>query len=117
MDSGDRLTPLREEEEFDRAISGGLTVLYKHSDRCFMCRGSLRQVEQFAEERPEVPVYIIDVIGQRALSSRIAERLGVPHESPQAILIQDGTPVWNGSHSSVTAGTLERELERLAEMG
>jgi len=108
---------IRDEEELDSAVTGGATVIYKHSERCFMCRRSLRQMKQFTEGRPDVPVYIIDVIGQRALSSRIAEKLGVPHESPQAILIQNGSPVWNGSHFGVTAAALERELDRLAEMG
>jgi bacillithiol system protein YtxJ len=110
------LKTLRDEEELDTAVTGEATVLYKHSDRCFTCRRSLRQMERFAESRPDVPAYIIDVIGQRALSSRIAEKFGVPHESPQAILMQNGSPVWNGSHFGVTAAALERELDRLAEM-
>ena len=117
MELGQSLRTLHDEEEFDRAVTAGVTVLYKHSDRCFTCRRSLRQMERLAEERPDVPVYIVDVIGQRALSSRIAESLGVPHESPQAILIQDGRPVWSGSHFAVTAEALERELDRQAEIG
>lgn len=117
MASGDRLLPLHDEADLDRAVASGATVLYKHSDRCFMCRRSLRHVERFAEERPEVAVYIVDVIGQRALSARIAERLDVPHESPQAILIRDGTLVWSGSHLGVTTGALAKETDRLTDAG
>lgn len=116
MSGGTPLIPLKDPQELDRAVSGGPAVLYKHSDRCFTCRRSLRQMESFAEERSDVPVYIVDVIGQRALSSRIAELLGVRHESPQAILVHNGHPVWNGSHFAVTAAALTSQVDRLAEM-
>jgi len=106
---------LHGEEDFETAVKAGVTVLYKHSERCFMCRRSLRQMEQFAEGRPDVPVYIIDVVGQRDLSSSIADRFGVRHESPQVILVRDGSPVWDGSHFAVTAASIEVEVGRLAE--
>jgi len=115
MASGDGLIPLREEEEYDRAVTAGIAVLYKHSDRCFACRRSLKQMRRLVEDRPDVPVYIVDVIGQRALSLQIAEKLQVRHESPQAIVLEDGRPVWDGSHFAVTAEALQQELDRLAE--
>ena len=111
---GSLLRTVQDEGELETAAKAGISVIYKHSDRCFACRRSLRHLESFAEERPEIPVYIIDVNDQRALSGRIAESLGVPHESPQVILLQGGRPVWNGSHFAVTAVALEKELERLS---
>ncbi len=65
------------------------------------------------EEHAEVPVYWVEVKGHRALSQEIASRLGIVHESPQAILLRRGTPVWHASHAAVTAGAMDSALLRL----
>lgn len=114
--SGDTpLMPVRNEAELDTAVARGSVVLYKHSDRCFTCHRALSEMEQFAQVQHEVPVYIIDVIRERPLSSRIAERLDIRHESPQAILLQGGRPIWHASHYAVTAEALCAEVDRLRE--
>jgi bacillithiol system protein YtxJ len=64
---------------------------------------------------PEVPVYWVDVKGQRPLSQEIAARLGITHESPQAILLRAGAPVWHDSHFGVTAEAIARELRQRGE--
>lgn len=46
------------------------------------------------------------VIEDRPVSNEIAARLGVKHESPQAILVRGGKAVWHASHRQVTAANL-----------
>jgi bacillithiol system protein YtxJ len=99
---------------FDQVEKAHVAVVYKHSDRCFACRRSLREMQRIAAEWPDVPVYLVNVIGQRSLAASIAERFDIRHESPQAILVRSGRAVWHGSHYAVTADDLARELERLA---
>ncbi len=67
------------------------------------------------DEHPDVPVYWVDVKAQRPLSQEIAGRFDVAHESPQAILLRQGAPVWNASHSDVTACAIARELRERGE--
>jgi bacillithiol system protein YtxJ len=59
-------------------------------------------------EHPTVPVYLVDVIAQRLLSRDIAARLGIRHESPQAIVLRNGAAAWHASHYAVTAEALAR---------
>ena len=59
-------------------------------------------IRRFEEQCPEVPVYRVDVIRQRKLAGRIAEDLGVRHESPQVIVLIAGEPSWHASHRDVT---------------
>ena len=60
-----------------------------------------------------MPVFLIDVVGSRPLSRRIAERVGVRHASPQVIILLAGVAAWYASHFEVEAETMVRALDRL----
>jgi bacillithiol system protein YtxJ len=62
-------------------------------------------------------VYLVDVVHSRPLSRYIAERLGIVHASPQAIILRAGVPAWHGSHFDLRADTMVRQLEALKEGG
>lgn len=95
------------ETELREALGEGPGLIYKHSHRCGLCFRSQREVERFAAGHPDVPVVMIDVVADRALSNRVAESLGVFHQSPQAIVVRAGEAVWDASHLGVTAGAIE----------
>ena len=50
----------------------------------------------------------LDSEDQRKLEA--ATRLGVRHETPQAIVLRDGKPVWKASHFRITADALTQAL-------
>ena len=47
-----------------------------------------------------------DVVEQRELSRMAAARTGIVHESPQAIRLVRGRPLWNASHGAITYASL-----------
>lgn len=53
-----------------------------------------------------VSAAVVKVIEDRPVSNEIAARLGVKHESPQAILVRSGKAVWHASHGRITAAAL-----------
>jgi len=108
------LLPLRDEAEFERALQRPVAFVFKHSTRCGTSTAALIEVRQYAASHPDVPVYLVDVIEDRALARRIAARVGVPHESPQAILLAEGTAVWSVSHFDVSVTALEEAAARAA---
>ncbi len=65
------------------------------------------QFEAFVRAHPDVPTLFVDVVADRATARGIAERCDVRHESPRAIVFQQGAAVWNVSHHAITAGMLE----------
>jgi bacillithiol system protein YtxJ len=83
-----------------------LAILYKHSTRCPTSWGAKREIERFVQQKPDVPVYIVDVVEHRSLSRQLAEELGVRHESPQAILMRSGEVVEHASHRQITVRLL-----------
>ena len=102
--------PIRETDQLDAVLSEPVAVLYKHSPMCGASAAAARQVREFMDAHPDVPVYLVDVIRDRALARAVSQRLAVRHESPQAFVLRGGEVVWNGSHGAVTADTLTEQL-------
>ncbi len=106
--SGSRPVSVREESELEAVLDAPLAVLYKHSPLCGLSAMAAGQVATFMADHPDVPVYQVDVVRDRPVSTAVARRLEVRHESPQALVLRDGEVAWHGSHRSVTSEALER---------
>lgn len=98
------------------ALVAPRVLLYKHSTRCGLSTRAAEEVATFAENFPDARVELVDVVADRAISNAIEARFGVRHESPQILLVVEGSVVDHVSHREVTADTLaswwEEALER-----
>jgi bacillithiol system protein YtxJ len=93
---------------FDAALRAHARVLlFKHSPACGVSAAARAHWDRFGAGHPDVPLLFVDVIADRPVARGIAERCGVAHASPQAILFVQGRPVWHASHGAITAGALE----------
>lgn len=110
------MRPLATPDDVDALLRAPLALLYKHSDRCPVASAAWEEVAALVERRPEAAVWVVDVIGRRALSRELAERLGVVHQSPQAIVLVHGRAVWDASHFGVRVEALERQLDAAGEL-
>lgn len=90
-----------------------LHLIYKHSPYCSLSFVAEEQVRRFAGEDNTIPVTMIDVIRQRAMSDAIEDATGIRHESPQVLLVRDGSVAWHASHRRVTAIALEAATKEL----
>jgi bacillithiol system protein YtxJ len=93
-------------------LAAPLAVLYKHSPICPTSGIAYEEMLAF-RRRSRVPVYLVDVIKHRPLSRALAERIGVAHASPQAIVLREGVPAWHGSHYDIQADALARVVGHL----
>jgi monothiol bacilliredoxin len=87
-------------------------LLFKHSRTCGISHEALDELHAHLRDGGSggASYKMITVQSDRRVSDRIAEQLGVRHETPQAIVIRDGRPIWNASHFSITADELSRIL-------
>lgn len=81
-------------------------LFFKHSTACPVSWAAHAQVMRFRASHRSFPVYLVPVIRERALSRAIAERTGVRHESPQVILVRNGTVAEAASHGAITESRL-----------
>ena len=96
LDGLDRLF----EQSYERPV-----ILLKHSVTCGISSGVYREVENVTAD-----VNVIVIQTQRDLSNALAARTGVRHESPQAIVLRDGRPVYHASHYDIEAVHIEERL-------
>jgi bacillithiol system protein YtxJ len=78
-------------------------IIFKHSTRCPISSMALNRINNHPGlAETEVPFYLLDLLNFRALSNEISQRFSVPHESPQLLLIKQGTCVLDASHIEIS---------------
>jgi bacillithiol system protein YtxJ len=107
---------LNSRQEADAAFGCESSIIFKHSTQCPISANARREMESFTSGGEPVPVYLLDVNGQRELSDYVAERTGIEHQSPQVVLLRGGSPEWHTSRFDISAQSL-RERLGLAERG
>ena len=78
--------------------------IFKHSTRCSISATALDRLERNWSKAPgteALKMYYLDLIAHRDISNAIAEKFGVPHESPQFILLKNGRVVYHESHYGI----------------
>ena len=92
-------------------------LLFKHSTQCSRSAGVIEDFEAFEHGNPAVPFGLILVIEDRGVSDEVEDRFGIRHESPQAILIVNETPVWHASHWKITEDAIEAAIAKTIKPG
>ena len=104
----DQIRNLADAGALEEAMAAEKVILYKHSAFCAISMGVMRQIERFAGRNPEIPLFVVDVVGDRDLSLQLASDLGIKHQSPQAIALKNGEPCHHASHHEITVDLLEQ---------
>ena len=111
-----KLTHLSDLDMLEAAIAESAerpVLLFKHSRTCGISCEALDELHAHVAQNTAAPAAsykVITVQSHRGLADSAAKRLGIRHETPQAILLKDGRPVWNASHFRITAAALTRAI-------
>lgn len=109
-----QLNPLIDIAALEAAIAESRerpVLLFKHSRTCGISCEALDELHAHVAEASVPAAYkVITVQSHRRVSDEASSRLGIRHETPQAILLRDGRPVWSASHFRITAQELARVL-------
>lgn len=84
--------------------------VFKHSLTCGTSAAAWMEFQRFMADGSENgTVYaLIEVQTARAVSNAFAERTGIRHQSPQAILLRDAQVAWQASHYQISVQSLKR---------
>jgi bacillithiol system protein YtxJ len=85
------------------------SVLFKHSTRCGISSSVIKRFEkQSIELDGKVDFYYLDLLNFRNISSAVAEKFKVMHQSPQAVVVKNNSLVAHDSHYDILGIDLER---------
>jgi bacillithiol system protein YtxJ len=102
---GDRFTQITDAEALEQVLARSKdapVILFKHSSTCPI---SSKAYEQMSQVKTDVSLVVVQ--RAREVSSEIASRTGIRHESPQTIIVRNGEAVWSASHFDITAKAVE----------
>ena len=82
-------------------------MVFKHSTRCSI---SIMVLNRFEREwnNTSVNSYFLDLLNYRDVSNQIATIFEVEHQSPQVLLIKNGTCVYHASHNAIDAQAVNK---------
>lgn len=102
------------EAELEAAIDAsyqGTVVLFKHSVTCGISMGAKYGLERDWDfEDKDLTFYYLDLLSFRSISNKIADDLGVTHQSPQVIVVKAGKAVYDTSHHAISVAALKQQL-------
>ena len=81
-------------------------LIFKHSTRCGISAVMLRRLEQnWREAHEAADFHFLDILSHRPVSQAVADHIGLPHQSPQVLLIRKGELLASASHSGISGLT------------
>jgi bacillithiol system protein YtxJ len=108
------LTSLERLDELERLLTESQTqpvLLFKHSYTCGISAEALDElITHLNEENTDIRYAMVTVQTHREVSNAVSTKLGVRHETPQALLVCDGRVVWSASHFRVNAAELNKAV-------
>lgn len=105
--------PLSEESQLDDILTSSSQkpcLIFKHSTRCSISSMALSRLERSWPAESTIATYFLDLIAFRSVSNAVAEKFGVHHESPQAILVHNGKATYNASHNMISAQEITEQV-------
>lgn len=82
-------------------------ILFKHSITCPISTNVFAEVSELNSE-----INLVVMQEARNISNLIAEKTGIRHESPQAIVLRDGKAIYHASHYDITAEEVSEKLKK-----
>lgn len=105
---------LTDASQIDGIIATSATkpvAILKHSTRCGISAMAINGLKSNWDlPKDQVAFYYLDLLAYRAVSNAVAAQLGVPHQSPQLIVLRDGRVQYSASHHMIDYPSLKREV-------
>lgn len=83
--------------------------IFKHSTRCGISRMVINQfVDNYNLTEQDADLYYLDLLNHRDVSNEVGYKFQVLHQSPQLLVIKNGTTVAHASHGGINEIDVER---------
>lgn len=104
--------PLINELQLEEIRSGSTLqaqIIFKHSTRCSISSIAKSRLER-SEQPANVQFHFLDLIKYRGISNKVEELFDVQHESPQVLIIKNGSCIYDESHNGISMEEIEFQV-------
>ncbi|HHP7241375.1 MAG TPA: bacillithiol system redox-active protein YtxJ [Cyclobacteriaceae bacterium] len=100
-------------EELKNGSFNQPVIIYKHSTRCSISATTLFRLERGwnFDEIGDCKLYFLDLIRYRKISNEIADMFNVEHQSPQVLVIVNGSCIYHASHLSINYASINEAIK------
>lgn len=102
-------------EEVKKQAQSGPVIIFKHSTSCSISAMALNRLERSwdEEEMEGITPFYLDLLSHRDISNAIATEFGIPHQSPQVLLLTGEGCIYDASHMSISYSALKEKATSL----
>lgn len=106
------LTEAEQLDKIENESKEKTIVVFKHSTRCGISKMVLNNFERNYDLKDEDghKLYFLDLLANREISNKVAERFEVRHESPQLLILKEGIVVEHVSHHSIEVDIIRKHV-------
>lgn len=111
-----QFTPLETEEQLDQiGLVNRTEAILKHNTSCSISQGVLDRLRAESDAINEVGVvFVLDLLAHRSLSDAVTVKFGIPHRSPQLLLIRNGRCVYHEWGFDISAAEISSAIRKQA---
>ncbi|GGD25628.1 bacillithiol system redox-active protein YtxJ [Hyunsoonleella pacifica] len=103
------LSDVKQLDYIEKKSSIKAQVIFKHSTRCGISNMVQRQfISEYNFSEKDLDLYYLDILSYRQVSDEVGYKFQLIHESPQLLVIKNGTLVANASHGQINQVDLSR---------
>lgn len=90
-------------------------MIFKHSTRCGVSFSALDNLVKDWDPNHvhNLSTMMLDVISHRDYAREIGRHFGIPHQSPQVLIIKEGSVVYEQSHFGINFGEVKEIISKL----
>ncbi|MEO0527270.1 MAG: bacillithiol system redox-active protein YtxJ [Bacteroidota bacterium] len=97
------LTSVDQLNEIEKKSNGKAQVIFKHSTTCGISRMVMNMfIGSYDFKAEELDLYYLDLHSYREVSNETGYKFQVMHQSPQLLVIKNGTVVAHESHGAIS---------------
>ncbi len=105
------LTSTEQLEEIEKKSLSKPQIIFKHSTTCGISRMVINMFkDSYDFSTAQMDLYYLDLHAHRDVSNETGYKFQVMHQSPQLLVIKNGTAVAHASHGAITEIDLSKYL-------
>jgi len=97
--------------QLDQILTQPVVIIFKYSSNCTTSKNKEQEIRNSTFK---FPIYAVNVITNKTLSTEISTRLNTAHQTPQILIVQNGKVIYQVSHAGIMPVMINQFLQNFS---